>query len=37
MTNRGYGVLVDTAGDVSFEVASEQVERVQFSVPGENS
>lgn len=35
MTNRGYGVLVDDAGDVSFEVASEQVERVQFSVQAE--
>ena len=36
MTNRGYGVLVDDTADVSFEVASEKVERVQFSVPGEN-
>ncbi len=35
MTNRGYGVLVDDAADVSFEVGSEKVERVQFSVPGE--
>ena len=35
MTNRGYGVLVEDASDVSFEVASEKVERVQFSVPGE--
>ena len=35
MTNRGYGVFVDNAGDVSFEVASEQVERVQFSVEDE--
>lgn len=35
MTNRGYGVLVDSASDVSFEVASEQVERVGFSVEGE--
>ena len=32
MTNRGYGVLVEDAGDVSFEVASEKVERVQFSL-----
>lgn len=35
LTNRGYGVLVDHAGLVSFEVGSEAVERVQFSVPGE--
>ena len=35
MTNRGYGVFVEDAADVSFEVASEKVERVQFSVPGE--
>lgn len=35
MTNRGYGVLVEDTSDVSFEVASEKVERVQFSVPGE--
>lgn len=35
LTNRGYGVLVDHPGHVSYEVASEAVERVQFSVPGE--
>ena len=35
ITNRGYGVLVDDTGDVSFEVGSEQVERVQFSVEDE--
>ncbi|MFW5685983.1 MAG: alpha-xylosidase [Spirochaetota bacterium] len=35
LTNRGYGVLVNHPGHVSFEVASEKVERVQFSVPGE--
>jgi len=35
LTNRGYGVLVDHTGLVSFEVGSEAVERVQFSVPGE--
>ncbi|GAB3397637.1 alpha-xylosidase [Humibacter soli] len=35
LTNRGYGVLVDHPGLVSFEVASEAVERVQFAVPGE--
>jgi alpha-D-xyloside xylohydrolase len=35
MTNRGYGVFVNHPEQVSFEVASEKVERVQFSVPGE--
>ena len=35
MTNRGYGVFVNDPGDVSFEVASEKVERVQFSVEGQ--
>jgi alpha-D-xyloside xylohydrolase len=36
LTNRGYGVLVNEAGPVSFEVASEKVARVQFSIPGES-
>lgn len=35
LTNRGYGVFVDHTGPVSFEVASEKVEYVGFSVPGE--
>jgi len=35
MTNRGYGVFVENTSDVSYEVASEKVERVQFSVSGE--
>ena len=35
ITNKGYGILVDNEGDVSFEIASEKVERVQFSVEGE--
>lgn len=35
LTNRGYGVFVNTPGPVSFEVASEKVSAVQFSVPGE--
>lgn len=35
ITNRGYGVFVNHPEQVSFEVASEKVERVQFSVPGE--
>ncbi len=36
MTNRGYGILVNSPGHVSFEVASEAVERAQFSVEGES-
>ena len=35
MTNRGYGIFVEDTSDVSFEVASEKVERVQFSAEGE--
>jgi alpha-D-xyloside xylohydrolase len=35
ITNRGYGVFINHPEQVSFEVASEKVERVQFSVPGE--
>lgn len=36
LTNRGYGVFVDHPGQVSYEVGSETVERVQFSVAGES-
>ncbi|MDU5946660.1 MAG: glycoside hydrolase family 31 protein, partial [Paenibacillus macerans] len=36
VTNKGYGVLVNDPGAVSFEVASEKVKKVQFSVPGES-
>jgi len=36
LTNRGYGVFVNSSDAVSFEVASEKVSRVQFSVPGES-
>lgn len=36
LTNHGYGVLVNETGPVSFEVASEKVSRVQFSIPGES-
>ncbi len=35
LTNGGYGVFVNSAGPVSFELASEKVSRVQFSLPGE--
>src|SRR5258708_15291725 len=36
LTNRGYGVFVNDPGPVSFEVGSEQVTRVQFSLPGQS-
>jgi alpha-D-xyloside xylohydrolase len=36
LTNRGYGVFVNHPGLVSFEVGSEKVERVQFSVTGQS-
>lgn len=36
MTNRGYGVFINQPEKVSLEVASEKVERVQFSVPGQS-
>ncbi|MCR5776394.1 MAG: alpha-xylosidase [Lachnospiraceae bacterium] len=35
MSSNNYGVFVDHAGQVSFEVSSEKVEFVGFSVPGE--
>lgn len=35
LSNRNYGVLVNEAGPVSFEVCSEFVTKVQFSVPGQ--
>ena len=36
LSNRGYGVFVNHPEKVSFEVCSEVVSKVQFSVPGEN-
>ena len=36
LTDGGYGVFVNEPGTVSFEVASELVDRVQFSVEGES-
>ncbi len=36
MTNRGYGVFINQPELVSFEVASEKVSRVQFSVAGQS-
>jgi len=35
VTNRGYGVFVNSPDRVSFEVASESVTKTQFSVAGE--
>lgn len=35
ITNKGYGVLLDDEGDASYEIASEKVERIQFSVEGQ--
>lgn len=35
LSNKKYGLFVDNPGKVSFEVGSEKVSRVQFSVPGE--
>ncbi|MGJ6979964.1 alpha-xylosidase [Aestuariimicrobium soli] len=35
LSDRGYGVLVESTDKVSWEVASEAVSAVQFSVPGE--
>lgn len=35
LTNRGYGVLVNDPGPVSFEVCTEATTKTQFSVPGE--
>lgn len=36
LTNKGYGVLVNSPDQVSFEVGSSFVTKVQFSVPGES-
>ena len=33
LSNRNYGILVDTPEKVSYEIASQQVDRVEFSVP----
>ena len=35
LTNKGYGVFVNSSGKVSYEICSEAVTRVQFSLPGE--
>ncbi len=36
LSSKGYGVFVNHPGRVSFEIASENVSRTQFSVPGES-
>ena len=36
MTNRGWGLLVNHPGRVSFEIATEKVTKAQFSVKGES-
>jgi len=36
VTNRGYGVFTNHPEMVSYEITSENVERAQFSVPGES-
>ena len=36
LSNRGYGVFVNHPEKVEFEVATEQVTKTAFSVPGEN-
>lgn len=35
ITNKGYGVFVDHPEQVSFEIGTESVTKVEFSVPGE--
>ncbi|KAF1299497.1 alpha-xylosidase [Enterococcus sp. JM4C] len=36
VSNKGYGVFVNSPDKVSFEVGSEKVSKVQFSVPGQS-
>lgn len=36
VTNRGYGVFVNSSGKISFELCTEAVESAQFSLPGES-
>ncbi|HEY1922725.1 MAG TPA: hypothetical protein VGG44_08155, partial [Tepidisphaeraceae bacterium] len=35
ISNRGYGILVNSTGRVDFEIGTERVSQLQFSVPGE--
>ena len=36
VTSNGYGVFVNDSGNVSFEIASDTVSKVSFTVPGES-
>ncbi len=36
VTNKGYGVFVNSSGRVSYELCSEAVQSAQFSLPGES-
>ena len=36
LSTKGYGLFVNTPAEVSYEIGSEIVNRVQFSVPGES-
>ncbi len=36
LSNNGYGVLLHETGHASFEIGTENVSRVQFSLPGES-
>ncbi len=36
ISNKGYGIFVNTPEKVSFEIGSEKVSKVQFSQPGES-
>ncbi len=36
LSSRGYGVLVNSPGKVDFEIGTERVTQMQFSVPGES-
>lgn len=36
LSSRGYGVLVNSSGKVSYEIGSEAVSKAQFSLPGES-
>ncbi len=37
LSSRGYGVFINHPEKISLEIASERIERLQFSVPGESS
>lgn len=36
VSNKNYGLFVNDPGKVEFEIGSEKVSRIQFSVPGQN-